>query len=92
MEAARMGVPLIGLCTAVFTMIRLGLMSGRQCCVSWYHYQDLKDVYSNITPVADRLFVVDGPRITCAGGTAAMDLTAWLVSKHRRQAQQAAGS
>jgi len=82
LRAAAAGVPLIGLCTAVFTLIRLGLMSGRQCCVSWYHYWDLKKAFPDVTPVADRLFVVDGPRITCAGGTGAVDLAAWIVEKH----------
>ena len=81
-RAAELGVPLIGLCTAVFTLIRLGLMSGRQCCVSWYHYWDLKKTFPDVTPVADRLFVVDGPRITCAGGTGAIDLAAWIVEQH----------
>lgn len=81
-RAADAGVPLIGLCTAVFTLIRLGLMSGRQCCVSWYHYWDLKKAFPDVVPVADRLFVVDGPRITCAGGTGAVDLAAWIVERH----------
>lgn len=82
LEAAQAGVPIVGLCTAVFTLIRLRLMSGRQCCVSWYHYWDLKKSFPDITPVADRLFVVDGARITCAGGTGAVDLAAWIVERH----------
>ena len=82
LRAAAAGVPLVGLCTAVFTLIRLGLMSGRSCCVSWYHYWDLKNTFPDVTPVADRLFVVDGPRITCAGGTGAVDLAAWIVTRH----------
>ncbi len=81
-EAAGRNVPLVGLCTAVFTLLRLGLMSGRQCCVSWFHYRDLKRAFPDVTPVADRIFVADGPRITCAGGTAAIDLAAWLVARH----------
>lgn len=81
-EAATAGVPLIGLCTAVFTLIHAGLMQDRQCCVSWYHYRDLTQAFPDVTPVADRLFVVDGPRITCAGGTGAVDLAAWLVDRH----------
>lgn len=76
------GVPLVGLCTAVFTLIDAGLMRDRQCCVSWYHYWDLVRAFPDVTPVADRLFVVDGPRITCAGGTGAVDLAAWLVDRH----------
>src|SRR5690606_25616604 len=63
-------------------LVRLGLMAGRSCCVSWYHYWDLKKTFPDVTPVADRLFVVDGPRITCAGGTGAIDLAAWIVTRH----------
>ena len=80
--AAEAGIPLVGLCTSVFTLIRLGLMAGRECCVSWYHYWDLRKAFPEVTPVADRLFVVDGPRITCAGGTGAVDLAAWIVERH----------
>jgi len=81
-EAAAAGVPLVGLCTAVFTLIHAGLMRDRECCVSWYHYHDLITAFPEVTPVADRLFVVDGPRITCAGGTGAVDVAAWLVDRH----------
>jgi transcriptional regulator GlxA family with amidase domain len=81
-SAAKAGVPLVGLCTAVFTLLRLGLMFGRKCCVSWFHYWDLKKSFPDVTPIADRLFVVDGPRITCAGGTGAVDLAAWIVTRH----------
>jgi transcriptional regulator GlxA family with amidase domain len=81
-EAAAAKVPLVGLCTAVFTLIDAGLMRDRECCVSWYHYHDLITAFPEVTPVADRLFVVDGPRITCAGGTGAVDLAAWLVDRH----------
>lgn len=85
-QAAAAKVPLIGLCTGPFTLIQAGLMRGRRCCVSWYHYHDLIDRYPEVTPVADQLFVVDRNRITCAGGMAAADLAAWLVERHCGQA------
>src|SRR5699024_154154 len=81
-QAAAANVPLIGLCTGPFALIQAGLMRGRRCCVSWYHYHDLIERYPEVTPVADQLFVVDGNRITCAGGMAAADLAAWLVERH----------
>jgi transcriptional regulator GlxA family with amidase domain len=81
-RAAAAGVPLIGLCTAVFVLIRAGLMAGRRACVSWYHRRDFEDAFPDIEPVSDQLFVVDGPRITCAGGMGALDLAAWLVERH----------
>jgi transcriptional regulator GlxA family with amidase domain len=80
--AATCGVPLIGLCTGVFALIQADLMKNRSVCVSWYHYQDLLKAFPDVKPVADRLFVVDGPRITCAGGLGAIDLAAWLVDRH----------
>ena len=70
-QAARAHVPLIGLCTGSFALIKAGLMKGRRCCVSWFHYQDLIEEFSDIIPVADQLFVDDGDRITCAGGAVA---------------------
>jgi transcriptional regulator GlxA family with amidase domain len=81
-EAARLGVPLIGLCTGSFILVRAGLMSGRKCCVSWYHYQDFRDEFPDHTPVADQLFVVDGDRITCSGGGGTADLATWLIERH----------
>ena len=53
-------VPIIGLCTGSFAMIRAGLMDQRRCCVSWFHYKDLTDRHTNVTPIADQLFVDDG--------------------------------
>ena len=81
-QAAAAGVPLVGLCTGPFVLIQAGLMHRRRCCVSWYHYRDLTERLSDVIPVADRLFVVDGDRITCAGGIAAADLAAWMVERH----------
>ncbi len=81
-SAAARGIPLVGLCTGPFAMIQAGLMHGRRCCVSWYHYHDLTQRMPDVVPVADQLFVVDGDRITCAGGAAAADLAAWLVERH----------
>src|SRR5699024_2037836 len=82
LHAAAANVPLIALCTGPFALAQAGLMHGRRCCVSWYHYHDLVERYPEVTPVADQLFVVDRNRITCAGGTAAADLAAWLIERH----------
>lgn len=80
--AADRGVKLVGICTGSFALVRAGVMEGRRCCVSWYHYQDFVQAFPGVTPVADRLYLVDGNRITCAGGQGAIDLAAWLIEHH----------
>ena len=81
-SAARAGVKLIGICTGSFILSRAGLMIGRRCCVSWYHYQDFLDEFPHHHPIADRLFVVDGDRITCSGGGGTADLATYLIERH----------
>ena len=75
-------VPLIGICTGSFILCRAGLMKGRSSCVSWYHYQDFLDAFPDHAVVADRLFIADGPRITCAGGAGAAALATHLIERH----------
>jgi transcriptional regulator GlxA family with amidase domain len=75
-------VPLIGLCTGSFILCRAGLMEGRRSCVSWYHYQDFREAFPDYDVIADRLFVADGPRITCAGGAGVAALATHLIERH----------
>lgn len=80
--AAQAGTPLIGVCTGSFVLARVGLMKGRRCCVSWYHHRDFAEEFDDVEPVSDRIFLIDGDRITCSGGAGAADLAATLVDKH----------
>ncbi|WP_294901308.1 GlxA family transcriptional regulator [Tatumella sp. UBA2305] len=80
--AAKQQVPLIGLCTGVFALLHAGVLTGKRCCVSWYHHGDLLRRFPSISPVSDRLFIEENNIITCAGGVAAADVAAWLVERH----------
>ncbi len=80
--AARAGTRLVGICTGSFILARAGLMAGRQVCVNWMHHQDFTEEFPDLDPVADRLFLVDGDRITCAGGAGSAHLAAHLVRQH----------
>ena len=81
-EAGASRTPLIGICTGSFVLCRAGLMKGRRSCVSWYHYQDFREAFPDHEVVADRLFLADGPRITCAGGAGAAALASHLIERH----------
>lgn len=79
-RAQAAGVGLIGICTGGLALVEAGVIGpGRPVCVSWYHYQDLVERHPQVRPVADRLWLRDGRVVTCAGGTAAIDLAASLL-------------
>lgn len=82
LNAAQLGAKLVGVCTGSFILCRLGLLEGRKCCISWYHYRDFIEEFGQLVPIADRLFIIDGDRITCSGGTGVTNLAAYLVERH----------
>lgn len=81
-RASDAGVPLVGICTGSFVLARAGLMDGRVSCVSWFHRAEFEHEFPDLAVSADRLFVVDGDRITCAGGTGVLHLASHLVDLH----------
>jgi transcriptional regulator GlxA family with amidase domain len=86
-SASRAGVTIVGGSTVgTFVLYRAGLMRRRRCCVGWYHYQDFLNEFPGDEVVADRLFLVDRDRITCAGGSAIADLAIYLIAQHLGQA------
>ena len=86
-RAAGAGVPLVGVCTGTFALHRAGLMQGYRACVSWFHHEDFLERFDGLEPVSDQIFVIDGDRLTCAGGASSAHLAAYLVEKHVGRAQ-----
>ncbi|MET4898661.1 GlxA family transcriptional regulator [Sphingomonadaceae bacterium jetA1] len=86
-QAARAGVPLIGVCTGAFLLHRAGLLDGYKCCVSWFHHRDFLEQFDGLNPVSDQIFVVDRDRLTCSGGVSSAHLAAHLVERHIGRAQ-----
>ena len=80
-QAAAAGVPLVGICTGSFVLARLGLMQGRHSCISWFHHEEFRALYPDLKASSDELFIVDGDRLTCAGGTSVVHLAAHLVKQ-----------
>ncbi|SMC70527.1 transcriptional regulator, AraC family with amidase-like domain [Rhizobium sp. RU36D] len=81
-QAAAKGVPLIGLCTGTFILAEAGLMKGHRACVSWLHYQAYRDRFPDHPVRADRLFHFDRKLGSCAGGSSAADMAAFLVRRN----------
>lgn len=86
-RAAEAGVPLVGVCTGAFILHRAGLMNGYRACVSWFTHADFLEQFDGLSPISDQIFIVDGDRLTCAGGASSAHLAAYLVEKHVGRAQ-----
>ena len=86
-QAARSGVPLVGLCTGPLILARAGLLEGYDVCASWFHREDFLDEFPTLSVRSDKMFVVDRDRMTCAGGTSVVHLAAYLIERHCGQAE-----
>ena len=78
-RAARMGTYLGAVSTAPYVLAHAGLLDNRRCTIHWEYMDGFREDYPHID-VTDELFEIDGPIVTCSGGTAAIDLMLHLVS------------
>ena len=76
------GGSLVGVCTGSFALARAGLMKGYRCCVHWCHLQEFMAEFPDHRVEGDVVYLVDGNRITCAGGQSAIDVAVHLVERH----------
>jgi transcriptional regulator GlxA family with amidase domain len=76
---ARRGPVIAGLCTAGYTLARAGLLDGRRATIHWENQDSFTEEFENVE-LTKSVFVVDGNRITTAGGTSSIDLMLKLVA------------
>ena len=90
-KAEELRIPLVGLCVGVFVLAEAGLLTYQKCAVHPRHLNEFIERYPNIIPIIDELFVIDLNRITCAGGTAAIDLAVSILMNHLGETQARKG-
>ena len=78
---ARKGVVLGGVSGGPIILAQAGLMAGRRMTVHWEHAEALAEI-SPYLLLERTLYVIDRDRLTCAGGTAPMDLMHALITQH----------
>ena len=76
---ARLGTVLGGVSGGPVILAKAGLMTGRRMTVHWEHVQALEEVSPGLL-LERSLYVIDRDRVTCAGGTAPLDLMHALIA------------
>jgi len=77
---ARSNVRLAGVSGGPFLLARAGLLDGYRATIHWVHRPAFLDAFPTLT-IEPSLYVIDRRRLTCAGGTAGLDLAIELIER-----------
>ena len=78
-KVARKGSVIGGLCTGAHSLAEAGLLESRRATIHWENRDGFLEEFT-ATDLTKSVFVIDGNRLTAAGGTAAIDLILTLVA------------
>lgn len=76
---ARKGVAIGGLCTAAWALARAGLLDGRRATIHWENADSFAEEFDEVD-LTKSVFVIDGNRMTTAGGTSSIDLMLKIIA------------
>lgn len=76
---ARKGLLVGGLCTAAFTLAKAGLLDGKKATIHWENSDSFAEEFEDVV-LTKSVFVIDGNRMTTAGGTSSIDLMLKLIA------------
>jgi transcriptional regulator GlxA family with amidase domain len=81
---ARRGVRLGGVSGGPYALARAGLLNGHRCTIHWEHFPAFVEEFPDLHATRS-LFVIDRDRLTCSGGTAALDMMHALIEQDHGQ-------
>ncbi|MFZ5961739.1 GlxA family transcriptional regulator [Thalassococcus sp. BH17M4-6] len=76
---ARRGLRMGGLCTASYTLARAGLLDGKKATIHWENQDSFAEEFEDVI-LTKSVFVVDGNRMSTAGGTSSIDLMLTIIA------------
>lgn len=79
-KAARAGTAVGALSTGTYLLARAGLLDGYRSTIHWENRPAFQEECPDLV-CTDKLYEIDRDRLTCSGGTAAMDLMLHLISE-----------
>lgn len=76
---ARRGAAIAGLCTGAWAVAKAGLLDGKRATIHWENQDSFSEEFDDVR-LTKSVFVVDGNRMTTAGGTASIDLMLKIIA------------
>jgi len=76
---ARRGLAIGGLCTGSWTLAKAGLLDGKKATIHWENQDGFLEEFEDVK-LTKSVFVVDGNRLSTAGGTSSIDLMLKLIA------------
>ena len=76
---ARKGLGVGGLCTAAHSLAMAGLLDGKRATIHWENQDSFGEAFDEVE-LTKSVFVIDGNRMTTAGGTSSIDLMLKLIA------------
>lgn len=79
-KAVRSGVRVGSLSTGTYLLARAGLLDGYRSTIHWENRPAFQEEFPHLV-CTDKLYEIDRDRLTCSGGSAAMDLMLHLITE-----------
>jgi transcriptional regulator GlxA family with amidase domain len=78
-KSARRGIAVGSLSTATYLLARAGLLGGYRCTIHWENRAAFEEEFPELN-CTSKIYEIDRDRLTCSGGTAAMDMMLHLIA------------
>ncbi len=79
-QQAEQGALIGGIETGCHILAKAGLLTGHACTTHWENMQEFKQDYPQLSATSD-VYEIEGKRISCAGGSASMDMMLYLIEQ-----------
>lgn len=77
--AARRGIRVGSLSTGTYLLARAGMLAGYRCTIHWENRSAFQEEFPDLD-CTSKIYEIDRDRLTCSGGTAAMDMMLHLIA------------
>ena len=78
-KETRRGLKICGLCTAAYTLARAGILDGKRATTHWENQDSFSEEFMEVD-LKKSVFIIDGNRMTTAGGTSSIDLFLKIIA------------